>query len=243
MGGEPLVLLWRTIFFYFFLLLMVRITGKHSVGRLSPFDFVVTIMLAEAAALAIENSNMSLLTGIIPIATLVALEILLSYASVRLPFIHRVIKGQPTVVIRHGQIDEQALRRLRFNLSDLLEELRSNQVPNVSDVEYAIWEPSGQLTVVPKASQQPLRPLDVGQSGSDGGLPLTLITDGRYNRPGLEAANIVPHQLERLLRNEGFDTPRDIFLATVDNNDDLRIQLRRQAGGRRIQRRIQRPPG
>lgn len=226
----------RTIFFYFFLLLMVRLTGKHSVGRLSPFDFVVTIMLAEAATLAIEDQSKPLAAGVIPIATLVGLEIILSYVLLKTPWLRPWINDRPTVVIRNGRIDEQALRRLRFNLDDLMEELRIKSVTDIRDVAYALWERSGEFSVVLRPAEQPLRPADLGLGGGAGGLPVVLIEDGRWNRSGLQTARLERATVERRLAAAGIQAA-DVLIATVNQGDDVFVQLKQRAGGG--QRRLQ----
>jgi len=220
----------RTVFFYFFLLLMVRLTGKHSVGRLSPFDFVVTIMLAETATMAIEDQSKPLAAGVVPIVTLVGLEIALAYVMLKVPWLRPWISDRPTVVIRHGRIDEQALRRLRFNLDDLMEELRLKNVTSVQDVEYAVWERSGEFSVVLRPPTQPLRPVDLGLEGTAGGLPIVLVEDGRWNRSGLKAAGVDHRRLEQRLEAEGVRV-RDVLLVTVNQGGEVFVQLKQRAGG------------
>lgn len=230
MPFSPLDIFLRTIFFYFFLLLMVRLTGKHSVGRLSPFDFVVTIMLAEAATMAIEDQSKPLAAGVIPIATLVGLEIALAYLMLKVPWLRPWVNDRPTVVIRHGHVDEQALRRLRFNMDDLMEELRIKNVSDIRDVAYALWERSGEFSVVLRPSEQPLRPADLGLPGDVGGLPIVLIEDGRWNRSGLRAAGFDRADVEPRLAAEGIKVA-DVLLATVNQSGQAFVQLKQRAGG------------
>ena len=231
MPFSPVDALLRTLFFYFFLPLMVRMTGKHTVGRLSPFDFVVTIMLAEAATMAIEDQNQPLAAGVIPIVTLVALEIALAYVTLKVPWLRSWIGDRPTVVIRDGRIDEDALRRLRFSLDDLLEELRIKNVSEISDVAYALWDRSGDFSVVLRPSRQPLSPADLGMSGTQSGLPIVLIEDGQWHRPGLRAAGLDQREVESRLGAQGIDSARQVLLATVNPRGELFVQLKKRAGG------------
>lgn len=227
---ELTTIFWRTVFFYFFLLFAVRIMGKHSLGQLSPFDFVVTIMLAETAVLAIEQPSLHILGGIIPIVVLVALEMLLAFASLKNRRLRNWMNGQPAVVIRDGRIVESELRRLRYNLDDLLEQLRLKNAPDVADVDFAIWEPSGQLSVVPKASQRSLQPSDLGLEPVRRGLPSTLIADGRANENALQELGLTADMLEDLLTRHGLGPIDNVFLASLDRQGDLWVQVRGKPG-------------
>ncbi|HEX6989750.1 MAG TPA: DUF421 domain-containing protein [Bacillota bacterium] len=230
MPFSPLDAFLRTLFFYFFLLLMVRLTGKHSIGRLSPFDFVVTIMLAETATMAIEDQEKPVAAGVIPIVTLVALEIALAYLMLKVPWLRAWISDRPTVVIRDGRIDEQALRRLRFSLDDLMEELRLKGVSDVRQVAYALWERSGGFSVVLRPDQQPLRPSDLGVRGTGRGLPIILIEDGHWSRRGLQLVGIDRGRLARRLAAAGIK-PGEILMATATRGGEVVIQLKQAAGG------------
>ncbi len=172
------VLLYRTVVLYLAVLLAVRIMGKREVGELSAFDLVVAIMIAELAAMSMERINMPLHEGLVPIFTLVGLEILLSYLSLKSHTIRGLVDGAPSIVIANGKIVEKELRKLRYNVSDLIGQLREKDVANIADVEYAVLETSGELSVVLKSSKRPVTPEDLGLPTKYEGLPVPLIFDG-----------------------------------------------------------------
>ena len=172
------VLLYRTVVLYMAVLLAVRIMGKREVGELSAFDLVVAIMIAELAAMSMERINMPLHEGLVPIFTLVGLEILLSYLSLKSHTIRGLVDGAPSIVIANGKIVEKELRKLRYNVSDLIGQLREKDVANIADVEYAVLETSGELSVVLKSSKRPVTPEDLGLPTKYEGLPVPLIFDG-----------------------------------------------------------------
>lgn len=228
--GELATIFWRTIFFYFFLLIAVRLMGKHSLNQLSPFDFVVTIMLAETAVMAIEQPQMSVMTGIVPIALLVALEIALAFLGLKFRPLRRWIGGQPAVVIRDGRIVEEELRRLRYNLDDLLEQLRLKNAPNIADVDYAVWEASGQLSIVPKAHRRPVQPADMGMDPVRDGLPVVLVSDGVVDKKALQQAGLTLPRLKTLLEQHHMGPVEQVLLASLDQQDNLWLQTRKADG-------------
>ncbi|HLS88386.1 MAG TPA: DUF421 domain-containing protein [Sphingobacteriaceae bacterium] len=230
MAEQLTTIFWRTIFFYFFLLVAVRLMGKHSLNQLSPFDFVVTIMLAETAVMAIEQPQMSVWTGVLPIALLVALEIALAYLGLKFRPVRRWVGGSPTVVIRDGRIMEKELRRLRYNLDDLLEQLRLKNAPNIADVDYAVWEASGQLSVVPKAHRRPVQPADLGVDPVRDGMPAILISDGVVDQKALQQAGLTSARLEELLEKHRVGPVEQVLLASLDRRGNLWIQSRGSDG-------------
>src|SRR5690554_4674471 len=146
--------------------------GKREIGVLSAFDFVVAIMIAELVAMSMEQTDMPLHEGLVPIFTLVALEILLSYLSLKSHAIRTLVDGSPSIVIANGKIVEKELRKLRYNVSDLIGQLREKDVTNIADVQYAVLETSGELSVMLKGNKRPVTPEDLGLPTKYEGLPV-----------------------------------------------------------------------
>ena len=157
--------IFRTIFFYIFIFLIYRIMGKREVGQLSIIDLIVTLLIAELAVISIENHNDSLLYSLIPIVILVLLECILSYVSLKKPRFRIMLDGNPSVIIKNGKINYNEMLKQRYNLDDLLVQLRDKGYRSIEEVEYAILEGSGTLSVFPYAD---------GNSP----LPLPIILDG-----------------------------------------------------------------
>lgn len=175
----------RTLLFYFLLLVAVRLLGKRQIGEMEPTEIVVTMLLANLASITIENPDMSILFGIVPVALVFGGEYLLSWLTFRSVFVRKLFCGKPVILIDNGRIVEKNLRRTRVNLDELTMNLRENGVFDPTTVKFAILETDGQLTTMLYGKDQPASAKDAGQKVSDTELPITLITDGKLLRDNL----------------------------------------------------------
>ncbi|SHE40938.1 Uncharacterized membrane protein YcaP, DUF421 family [Desulfofundulus australicus DSM 11792] len=217
-----LVSVYRTVLIYFVVLLVVRLMGKREIGQLSPFDFVVAIIVAELAAIPMESTAFPLWKGIIPLVTLGVLEVVLSYLALHSPFLRRLLDGEPQVVIRNGRIVKEELRRARYNLNDLLAQLREKGIFNVEDVEFGVLETSGRLSVLPKSQKRPVTPEDLGLSTGYEGLPTILVMDGQVLRENLRVVGLDETWLKERLAAYGLK-PEQVFLVTLGTDGRLFI--------------------
>lgn len=197
--------------------------GKREVGQLSAFDLVVAIMIAELAAMAMDRIEMPLHEGLIPIFTLVALEIVLSYLSLKSHTIRGIVDGAPSIVIANGKIIEKELRKLRYNVSDLLGQLREKDVANIADVQYAVLETSGELSVVLKGSKRPVTPEDLGLPSKYEGLPTPLIFDGHIHFKNLQGLQLTEDWLLDQIRRQGVDRVENVLFASLDTDGNLYV--------------------
>lgn len=145
---ELLTITFRTVILYFVILIIFRLMGKREIGELSILDLVVFIMMAEIAVLAIENVDDHLFHTILPMLVLMMIQVTFAYLSLKNRRIRQALDGKPTIIIKYGKIDEDAMKSQRYNFDDLMVQLRENNVERVADVSFAILEPSGKLTVV-----------------------------------------------------------------------------------------------
>ena len=145
----------KTLFMYVFVLFVTRLMGKREIGQLSPFDLVVAIMIADLAATPLEEKSIHIHDAVIPIAVLAFLEVVFAFVTLKSEKARKLISGQPSIVVRNGNILEGTLRELRYNIDDLLSGLREKGIPNIQDVEFAILEASGRLSVIPKSQVRP----------------------------------------------------------------------------------------
>ena len=145
----------RTIILYFLIVVGMRLMGKRQIGELEPSELVLTMMISDLAAVPMQDFGIPLLSGLLPILTLLALSLLLSQLSLRSLRLRALICGTPTVLIRGGKLQQDAMRKNRFTIDELMEELREQGVTRIEDVKYAVLENSGQLTVFPWTAQQP----------------------------------------------------------------------------------------
>ncbi|QJC52864.1 DUF421 domain-containing protein [Paenibacillus albicereus] len=170
-------LLLRTILIYFVVFLIMRLMGKREIGKMSVFDLVISFMIAEIAVLVIEDTERPMLDGIVPMVILMAIQVGIAFISMKNRRLRLLFDGKPSVIIAGGKLDPEEMRKQRYNLDDLLQQLRENQVARVADVEFAILETSGKLSVIPKEQQRNGSggggkgdaPAGEGSSGSEAG--------------------------------------------------------------------------
>lgn len=214
----------RTLILYGMVMLMMRVMGKRQLGEMQPFELVVTILVADLAAVPMQDNDIPLLRGILPLLTLLLAELIFSYLTLHSTGIRRIISGTPSVVVENGKIVETQLRRLRYNLNDLLEQLRLAGYADIQDVEFAILETSGHLSVIPKSQKRPVTPADLGVSTDYEGLPYTLIVDGKVNKQSLTKLRLTDEWLMKSLQERGFSSPKQVLFATLNTQGQLFIQ-------------------
>ena len=216
------IILIRTIILYFVVVFSVRLMGKRQLGELQPSELVITILVSNIATLSLEDVEIPLLHGILPILVLVCFEVLVSWVSLRSVTVRRWISGSPKVIIRGGEIDQNMLHELRFSVDDLMTSLRTNGVFDVSEVQYAVVETNGTVSVQLKSPFQPARRQDIGDVQAEPDPPVLLIADGGVRIAGLHAIGNGMAWLRAQLTQRGLRL-RDIFLMTSDRAGKLNI--------------------
>lgn len=214
----------RTFILYLTVITALRIMGKRQLGELQPSELVVAIMISDLASVPMQDIGIPLLSGIIPAITLIATEVFLSFLCLKSNTMRKIISGSPSVVVNDGKIVEKELNRLRFNINDLLEELRINGFCDIGDVQTAIVETSGKLSVIPKDGSRAATVSDIGIRYPDrDGLPYVIITDGKLNIPELNRAGKDMDWLKRVLGKSNSDI-KDIFLFSMDIEGKIYVQ-------------------
>lgn len=194
--------------------------GKRQLGELQPSELVITIMISELASIPIENKDMSILEGLIPVLTLVLLELLVSVLAIKSEIFRTLITGRPTIIVRNGKIEQRLLRRLRLSLDDLLEQLRLSGYSSISEVDTVLLETNGQISVIPKELSRPVTIEDLSLKPEQTHLPHTLIADGKVRESGLKAANVSKARLEKMLRAYGVKA-REVFYMNITDNGEV----------------------
>ncbi len=215
----------RALIIYTVILVVMRIMGKRQIGQLQPFELVVAIMIADIGAIPMENEAIPLLSGLVPIFALFIAELFLSYITLKNERLRRIVCGSPSIVIENGKINIRELKRLRYNLNDLLEQLRSKDIFSISDVEYAIMETGGQLNVIPKSQKRPVTPEDLNISTDYEGIPVTLIMDGQIHHNNLKLAKKDLSWLSKELEKRGLESKK-VFFASLDTKGNLEVQAK-----------------
>ena len=221
-----LVVFFRTIVLYLVVVIALRLMGKRQIGQLQPSELVIAIMISEVASIPMQNTGVPLLSGLVPVLTLIIAEVILSFVSLKSRKMRRLLSGKPSILIDHGKIKEKELEKSRFNIEDLLEELRMNNYPDITEVEYAVLETSGQLSIVPKTEARPATVKDLNLNRPPTQRTHTIVSDGMVDEPELQQANKDIRWLKKQLAANNIERIEDVFLATIDSNGSLFVQLK-----------------
>lgn len=219
------IILVRTVILYLVVLFTLQIMGKSELSKMSPFQLVIIFLIAELAGIPISNSSASLINGVVAIFTLMFLQVLLSFLSIKSEKIKNFISGKPSILIEKGEINEKELRKQRVTLNDLLEQLRLGNSPSIADVEYAVMEANGELSIIPKADKRPLTPSDMSIDKEPEAMPLMIITDGTICKKNLNTLGWEESLLEKQLKALNLESPKDVFLAYTDEQSRLRVYV------------------
>ena len=217
----------RSAILYLLLILSVRLMGKRQIGEMEPSEFVVTMLLANLAAIPMQDSALPLLSGLVPILTVLAMELVFAWLCLRSIRLRKLLCGKPILLIYNGEICQQNLRRTRINADELTEHLRENGIMDPSTVKYAILETDGQISTFLYGKDRPPTAKESGVTASDDALPYTLISDGRVLEENLDAAGRDLRWLEGELARLGCKA-RDVFLLTVDDAGKLYFARKEQ---------------
>ena len=212
----------RTLILYFLIMIGLRLVGKRQIGELEPSELVLTMMISDLATVPMQDFGIPLLAGVIPILTLLSLSMLLSQLSLRSLRFREVMCGSPAILIRDGVIQQSVMGKNRFTVDELLEELRSQGIAQISDVKYAILENSGQLSVLPWTREQPPTAAQLGLEVTEGvTLPSILINDGRVLNKNLAKCGKDRAWLRQELESRRLTSPRQVFLLTLDEHGQV----------------------
>ncbi|HIY05488.1 MAG TPA: DUF421 domain-containing protein [Candidatus Evtepia faecigallinarum] len=206
----------RTIILYLLIILGIRLLGKRQIGELEPSELVLSLIIADLAAVPMQDFGIPLLMGLIPILTLLCLSAILSGLTVRSIRFRALLCSRPSIVVRDGKVLSRELNKNRFTVDELMEELRMAGITDLSSVKYAVLETTGRISVLPYVQDQPVTPRAMGLKPREGGLPITIISDGRVLRRNLRARNLSQSWLDQELASRGMKSPREVFLLTVD---------------------------
>ena len=213
---------FRTLILYFILMVGLRLMGKRQIGELEPGELVLTMMISDLATVPMQDFGIPLLAGVIPILTLLALSMLMSQLSLRNLRFRELVCGTPAVLIRDGNIQQAAMRKNRYTLDELLEELRGQGISSVEEVKYAVLENSGQLSVLPWTQRQPPSAAQLQlEIEDDVTLPTVLINDGRVMRKNLTACGLDSLWLQAQLQERQLASPKEVFLLTLDEHGQI----------------------
>ena len=205
----------RTVILYLVLILVIRLMGKRQIGQMEASEFVVTMLVANLAAIPMQDSGIPLYTGLVPILTVLGMELLLSYLILKSVVIRKFLCGKPVILIDNGRILQDNLRRTRVTLDELTGHLREKDVLDIRTVQYAILETDGNLSVFPYPKERPASAKDAGIQAQKQYLPINIIEDGYLSRENLALSGKDDTWVRRILE-EHTATPDDTFLLAID---------------------------
>ena len=210
----------RAIILYMLLIFSVRLMGKRQIGELQPSELAVTILISNIATLPVEDTGIPLLTGIIPIITLASIDVIMSWLAIKSRAVRRVMSGTPAIIIRDGKLDQKQMRAIRFTVDDLMESLRGQGVFDISEVQFAMVETTGNLSIYQKYPYRNTTNSDMELKGKSINPPEVVIADGD---PDGDAMN----RLARTLKKEK-TAIGDVFLMTVDSDRNYSLIRKEQ---------------
>lgn len=222
------IVLIRAIILYFIVMFVMRVMGKRQIGQLQPFEFVIALMISELAAMPMQDTDIPLFHAIIPIITLLALEILISTLQLKSETARIIFCGKPSILIDKGKINIYELKNNRLNINDFLEELRLKGYYNLEDIEYAILETDGQTSIIPKSELEPATRKDLNIKSTQDTLPVTIILDGKVNTNNLKLINKSESWLNSQLNKNNIVSANQVFLALLDSKGKLVFQLKNE---------------
>ena len=211
----------RTIVMYLFVIAALRLMGKRQIGELQPSELVVAIMISELAAIPIQDASKSLLSSLIGIVTLLVGEIVISFAAMKSNKARRFLSGKPSLLVAGGKINQKEMRRLRFNIGDMMEELRNMGFSGLSEVEYVIIETNGRVSIIPNSLHRPLTPQDMNMNPQKAELSYLVIDDGVVNAFNMKTLGFDEKWLQKQLAGKNIKNPADVFYMSADRSGSV----------------------
>ncbi len=215
----------RTIVLYIVVILAMKFMGKKQIGQLQPSEFVIALMLSELATIPMQDTAIPLLYGIIPILILMAVEILISYISLKSRRARSFLEGDAVIIIKHSVLQINEMRKMRYNLNDIMEELRKTGISDVRQVEYAILETNGTLSIIPKSINRPLCAEDLNMKLQNEPFYFTVISDGKYDDEAIKGANLSREKIDAKLMKKGINSVSEVFYGAADEFGRFYAQL------------------
>ena len=220
-------MLLRSIIIYVCVLAVIRLMGKRQVGEMQPFEFVITLIIADLACIPMAELSVPLVHGIVPIVTLMILHFLICFFARKLQFVRYILTGRPAIVINPNGINYKELKELNMTLDDLIELMRGCNVFKIEEIAYAIIETNGNLCVIKKASKETITRDDLKVKVSQSSLPINIIMDGRLMNENMRLSGIDKKFIDDCIAKANIKNIREVLIMTLDNNGEVFIQSKK----------------
>ena len=218
-----LINFFRSIILYIIVLIVMRLMGKREIGQLQPFELAIAIMIADLASIPMSDTGIPLSNGIVPILGLLVVHLLISLINLKSIRAREIICGKPRILIYRGKIQKDALIKERFTINELEERIRSQNISSLGDVEYAILETSGQISVIPKPNKRNTTPEDFNIMPDYEGIPYDLVIDGRIMSENLKKIGKNYVWLKKQVNKFNYN-PEDALIVTYDGKGQIFCQ-------------------
>ena len=218
------IMLLRSVIIYVCVLAVIRLMGKRQVGEMQPFEFVITLIIADLACNPMAELSVPLVHGIVPIITLMILHFLICFLARKVQFVRYVLTGRPAIVINPNGINFMELKELNMTLDDLIELMRGCNVFKIEEIAYAIIETNGNLCVIKKSEVESVTRSDLKVKVSQASLPINIIMDGRLMNENVRLSKIDNQFIENCLSKAEIKNIKDVLIMTLDNNGEVFIQ-------------------
>lgn len=216
------IVLIRAVILYIVITFSLRLMGKRQLGELQPSELVVTILISNIAAIPVEDSSVPMIMGIVPILTLVCLDVIMSGIMLKSAKVRKLMIGSPRIIISEGDILQKEMKRLRYTVDDLTEAMREEQIFDINQIHYAIVETTGKINFLLKKDYQPAEKQDVQAGGSTNNPPSVIIRDGITDQEQLRLLGLGEQWLTKILRENNVGK-KGVFLMTADRNGNHTI--------------------
>lgn len=226
-----LTIIIRSIIIYLIVLLVFRLMGKRQLGQMQPFELVLTLIIADLATIPMAEVSVPVLHGVVPLLTLVVLHFILTLISRSSHFFSKIISGKPVIIVNPKGIDYKAMKKLNLSTDDIFEALRGAGYFNISQVQYAIMETNGKVSVMPKAENAPVTNGDLKTNTNESFLPIVLVSEGKMIKENIELANISQGEIEDIInKNSKGSSVKDVLLLTLDRTGEGYLQFKKGEG-------------
>ena len=222
------IVIARTLTVYFALLLTMRLMGKRQLGEMELSEFVVAALIADLASHPLQDMGIPLLNGLVPIAVLFCCEVLIAGLTMKNIRLRELFFGRPSLLVVKGEINQREMRRNRFTLDELMQEMRSQGCFDLRSIEYAVLETDGKLNLLLRAEDQPVTAGQLDLPTPDGGYPHIVISDGRVLEGNLQHLGLDRAWLSEALKKQGSPDAEDVYLMTVDENREIFLTRKEQ---------------
>ena len=225
-----LTIIVRSILIYCVVLLVFRLMGKRQIGQMQPFELVLTLIIADLATIPMADISIPVLHGIIPLLTLVILHFLLTLFTRLSIKLSSFLSGKPVILINPDGIDYKAMKKLNMTIDDILACLRDKGFFSITQVQYAIVETSGKISVMPKAQFSPATCQDLELQPDESFVPITLVCEGKILEDNVALAVLDKQKVERLVKKEANAKVKDVLVLSVEKSGKGYIQLKKNKG-------------